>query len=198
MVSNRITVESDVPQCSRVTWHADGQPHTTVVTDRKETEEWLGQSTNVDLDVAACQICYDDLLAKNAGDSKTFLNEGIEGAWRCSGSTRYVNGAVAHGEGTTIFSTADGRHYSWSSRESGFYVLPDGTRRSATENTQGRAELNGTELQMWFENLDFMVDGKSVRTRRVGIIWIVSGDQMTLKSVSGNPSVDRAEATCTR
>jgi hypothetical protein len=54
-----ITVTSNTAQCSRVDWYADGQPQVTVVTDGKETHEWLGQGQNPQLTLQSCKICKD-------------------------------------------------------------------------------------------------------------------------------------------
>ena len=48
-----------------VTWYANGEPKITIVTDGKETEEWLG-SSSPSLEIGSCDVCEDNQRTDNA------------------------------------------------------------------------------------------------------------------------------------
>lgn len=74
-----ITVRSNSPRCSMVTWFADGEPKVTTVTDGRMSEPWLGRG-KPKLEVDACFICTDRKFAA-AKPEKSGSATAFSGRW---------------------------------------------------------------------------------------------------------------------
>ncbi len=77
---NWFVIESDTPQCSRVTWYIDGEPQTTIVTDGSDSTEWLGSGSSPSLAVESCKVCKDAKYEDRRNQESDAVD--FSGTWR--------------------------------------------------------------------------------------------------------------------
>ena len=199
MAGKRITVESDVPGCSRVTWSANGQARTTVITaSGMATEDWHGQSTGVLLDVISCQVCVDDILARNPGMDMSLFDEGVVGSWQCRSSAQFTDGSDMSSQSTLILVPTDGESYVFLARVSGIFVQSNGERVPYKDTIRGSAELDGKQLDFRIENLTRTMKGESRQLPPISLDLTVSNRRMVRSHPSEHPEVTGHSFTCTR
>ena len=109
MSRNLLTITSTSQMCSQVVWYAGSQPHVTIVTDGKKTEEWSGPS-GLKMFVDSCQVCADKLSGNtdsgkcetsytdNFGDSGIYKGDCNNGVPNGHGIVNYHKGDRFEGE----------------------------------------------------------------------------------------------------